>query len=183
MSAAEDAPSPWLRSHMDALRQAARLGPALDLACGSGRNALPAARAGVRVIGFDRSASDLARFNAAARAEELPACGVRADLESGRGIPVAPESCGAIFVFRFLYRPLADAIVRALRPGGLLLYETFTIHQRNMGKGPSNPAFFLQPGELRGLFPGLETLASEECTIPEPWPQAVARLVARKPAA
>jgi hypothetical protein len=86
-------------------------------------------------------------------------------------------------VFRFLFRPLAGAIEAALAPGGLLLYETFTIHQRSLGQGPRNPAFLLDPGELRTLFPKLEVLAYWEGLAADPEPEAVARLTAQRPRA
>ena len=88
-----------------------------------------------------------------------------------------------ILVFRFLFRPLAPAIVEALAPGGLLLYETFTIHQRDLGEGPRNPAFLLHDGELPELFARLETASHWEGLTPGPAPQALARLAARKPGA
>jgi hypothetical protein len=95
---------------------------------------------------------------------------------------VVPGSCGAILVFRFLVRELAPAIVQALRPGGLLLYETFTIHQRDLGQPPSNPAFLLDPAELPKLFSELQLVAHEELISGGPNPAALARLVARRPA-
>jgi hypothetical protein len=55
---------------------------------------------------------------------------------------------------RFLDRDLAPEIAAALRPGGLLFYETFT-REGAGGRGPSNPAYRLAANELLGLFPGL----------------------------
>jgi hypothetical protein len=105
---------------------------------------------------------------------------VRVDLETRHGIPLIPASCGAILVFRFLYRPLAAAVVDCLLPGGLLLYETFTIQQLTVEPGPKNPAFLLREGELPELFPTLEVLRYEEGWGTGPRPEAMARLVARK---
>jgi SAM-dependent methyltransferase len=105
---------------------------------------------------------------------------VRTDLETGSNLPVAPESCGAILVFRFLFRPLAQAIVRALRPGGLLLYETFTTHERDLRQHPGNPAFLLEPNELPRLFAALQPIAYEEVVSEGPLPAALARLAARR---
>jgi hypothetical protein len=85
-------------------------------------------------------------------------------------------------VFRFLFRPLAPAIERALAPGGILIYETFTRAQPAHGWGPKSPDFLLESGELPGLFPGLETLYHDEQPVSEPRPEASARLVARRPA-
>ena len=87
----------------------------------------------------------------------------------------------SVVVFRYLFRPLARRLVDSLRPGGLLLYETFTIQQRKVPYGPDNPAFLLQPGELAGLFPGLEVLEHGEGWTPDPRPLALAHLLARKP--
>jgi hypothetical protein len=83
-------------------------------------------------------------------------------------------------VFCFLFRPLALPICEALAPGGLLLYETFTIHQRDLGQKPTNTAFLLQEGELPELFGELQILSYWEGLTEGPRPQAMARLVARK---
>lgn len=173
--------SPHLEAQRARLLEAAARGPVLDLACGRGRNARAAAAWGARVVGIDRSAEHLVELQRVARAEGLPLDGVRADLEAAAGIPARPGSCGAILVFRFLWRPLAPAIMEALAPGGLLLYETFTSYQRNLGYGPSNPAFLLHDGELPALFRGLELLGHWEGVEERgERPEAVARLTARK---
>lgn len=179
--AARAEPSPFFRAHADRLADAARHGPVVDLACGRGRHALAAAALGARVIGIDRNAAFLAELRADADAAGLRVEGVRADLETPHGIPVRPGTCGAILVFRFLFRPLAPAIREALRPGGLLLYETFTRQQARLAWGPSNPAFLLAPGELPQLFAGLEIIESWEGLTSGPRPEAVARLAARRP--
>jgi len=174
-------PSPHLLAHLARLREAAARGPVVDLACGRGRNALAAAAAGVRVLGIDRDAEALDALAVAAREQGLPVQPLRADLETPHGIPVRPRSCGAILVFRFLFRPLAPAIAEALAPGGLLLYETFTIEQRSLPQGPRNPAFLLERGELARLFPRLEALDAWEGVRAGPEPEAVASLCARRP--
>jgi len=168
-------------AHLAVLREAARLGPVVDLACGRGRNALAIAEHGIPVCGVDRSASFLAELRGAAGARGLPIAAVRADLEAAPGPPLAEGRCGALVVCRYLHRPLAPILEQLLCPGGWLLYETFTIHQRDLGYGPENPAFLLQPGELPSLFPGLEVSLSWEGTTDEPHPAAVARLAARRP--
>ncbi len=177
------APSPHLVAELARLREAGALGPVVDLACGRGRNALAVALAGLPVVGIDRDAEALAALRATARDRRAAVSAVRADLETGRGIPVRSGSCGAILVYRFLFRPLAPAIEAALAPGGLLLYETFTIHQRSLGEGPRNPAFLLEPGELPSLFAGLQVLHFSEAVLPGPRPEALARLTARRPPA
>jgi SAM-dependent methyltransferase len=172
--------SPHVLAHLERLREAAALGLVVDLACGRGRNALVIAARGIGVLGVDRSAEFLAELCSAAQARALPVSAVRADLETAPAPPIAERRCGAIVVCRYLHRPLAPLLERLLAPGGLLLYETFTIHQRKLGYGPENPAFLLNPGELPELFPGLEIAAHWEGLTDEPRPAAVARLVARK---
>ena len=180
MKAERPAPSAFFTAQLEALRRTGSLGPALDLACGRGRHALAAGAAGVPTLGLDRSQPFLAELRAEALERNLPVQAARTDLEAGWGIPVASGSCGAILVFRFLHRPLASAIVEALRPGGLLLYETFTSNQTKLSYGPRNPAFLLRPGELKDLFPALEIGHYEEGVFGTERPEALARLAARK---
>lgn len=177
MAVPESRPSEFFRSREDLLLQAGRLGPVLDLACGYGRHSLAAARLGLPVLALDRDEKALRTLQETAPPRVQ--C-VRTDLESGSDLPVAPASCGAVLVFRFLFRPLSQAIIEALRPGGLLLYETFTVHQRNLGQGPKNPAFLLQPHELPSLFSALQLIAYEELVTEGARPAALARLVARR---
>jgi len=179
----EDArgPSPFLLDHLEQLTDAAHEGPILDIACGCGRNALAVARHGARVLGLDRAAEKLHRLAFTARLEGVQMEAIRADLETGRMPPLARQSCGAILVFRYLYRPLGPLLEALLRPGGLLLYETFTLSQRDLPQGPENEAFLLQLGELPRLFPALRVESFWEGRVDQPWPQHLARLVARKP--
>jgi SAM-dependent methyltransferase len=174
-------PAALVLAERERLREAAALGPVLDLACGSGRNAVALAAAGLPVVGLDRARARLAALARVAHARGLRLALLRADLESGCAIPLASASCGAVLVFRYLHRPLASEIERVLRAGGVLLYETFTVHHKELAQHPRNPAFLLEPGELESLFPGLRVLRAEETVVRAPATEAVARLVARKP--
>jgi tellurite methyltransferase len=176
-----DEPSAHLLAELPRLRVARAQGAIVELACGRGRNALAVAAEALPVIGIDRDPDALAGLRAIARERGLAVSALRTDLETPHGIPLRAGSCSAILVFRFLFRPLAAAIEAALAPGGLLLYETFTLAQRSLPQGPSNPAFLLAPGELPTLFSRLEVLAYSESTVALPWPQALARLTARRP--
>ena len=172
-------PSPFFCEQRQALREAARHGPILDLACGRGRHARPLVAEGLPVVALDRRGEALRELVAAAGRGPLHA--LQADLEQGHAIPLADGSCGGVLVFRYLWRPLAAEIQRVLRPAGLLLYETFTLHQRELGHGPRNTAFLLQEGELPRLFPDLRVEACWEGVTPGARPEALARLRARRP--
>lgn len=154
-------------------------GPVLDLACGRGRNAHAAAAAGLRVIGIDRNREALRALRRGAGGAAVAVA--QADLESGHGIPATDACFAAVLVFRYLHRPLASEIERVLRPGGWLVYETFTTAQRDLGYGPHRAAFLLHPAELPSLFPGLSVERFEELLTSGARPEALARLLARKP--
>jgi len=86
-----------------------------------------------------------------------------------------------IINFHYLQRSLAGPIVQALKRGGMLIFESFTIDQLQYSYGPKDPAFLLRPGELRDMFPELETLLHFEGVVAgDRGPKAVARLIGRK---
>lgn len=155
------------------------LGPILDLACGRGRHALAAGRAGLDVIALDRNANHLAELRAASSGHAVAI--VEADLEGSAPPDLGAARFGAVLVFRYLHRPLTSWIESLLAPGGVLVYETFTLAQRELGWGPSRDAFLLSPGELPSLFPRLEVERFEEGRTVEPRPAETARLLARRP--
>lgn len=182
MPGAVDPPSPFVVAQEARLRAAARLGPVLDLACGRGRHARLLAGWGLPVVALDRSAEALRALAADARRERLSIAPLRADAE-GAPLPLAPGRFGVVVVTRFLCRRLAPALEALLRPGGLLVYETFTSRQRETGKGPENPDFLLEPGELPTLFPRLAVEVFEEGRRETTRTEWVASLAARAPGA
>jgi len=173
--------SPLLLGWAERLREA-RPGPIVDLACGRGRHTLALAERGLPCVGLDRNAEPLRALAERATAARLPARAIQADLETDAGLPLQAGRCAAVLVFRYLHRPLAGEIEGLLAPGGLLLYETFLVGQRDLGFGPRRSAFLLQPGELRDLFSSLEVLEySEGVRDDVARPEATARLAARRP--
>ncbi len=143
-------------------------GRALDLACGRAGNGERLGALGFEVHAWDASdvVIDALRARAGSRLAEVAVRDVVAD-------PPAPSSFDVIVVARFLERGLCPAIAEALRPGGVLLYQSFT-------HGLSNPDYLLGPNELLGLFPALDVLGYRE---PPPGPEgrAEAMLCGRRP--
>lgn len=178
---AAGAPSPFFEAWLDPLRDAARLGPIADLACGRGRHSLATAARGLPILGIDRNLDSLRELRKSAARQGSAVTTVNADLEGGHGIPLVAGRCGAVLVFRYLHRPLAAQIAGLLAPGGLLLYETYGVGQREFGFGPRSAAFLLREGELPTLFPELEVLEFDEGTRELERPEATARLAARQP--
>lgn len=150
---------------------------ALDVACGTGRNALLLAQHGWRVLGVDISPVALGIAQQEARAQGVDLNLVALNLDQWT-LPHAHFDL--ICVFRFLDRSLCAPLAAALKPGGTLIYETFTITQRAYEGGPRADAFLLQPGELPMLFPALAVLEYTEGIVDEDGrPRALAGLVAR----
>ena len=67
----------------------------------------------------------------------------------------------SLVVSYFLDRDIIPALVRALKPGGLIYYQTFT-RQRVSDRGPQCDAYRLDDQELLHLFAGLQVLFYRE---------------------
>lgn len=144
----------------------------LDVACGSGRHARWFAGRGHHVDAVDRDADSLAALAGVARVTTL--C---ADIEADTW-PYAGRSFAAVIVTNYLHRPLLPALIEAVAPGGVLIYETFAAGNERHGR-PANPAFLLRPGELLEAVRGqLRVLGYEDVEVTEPKPACVQRICA-----
>jgi len=125
---------------------------ALDLACGRGGNALFLARQGYDVDAMDISTNVLEKLFDFAAKNGLALHCIQHDVES-EGLPASyyAEYYDVIVVSYFLYRPLFAEIVNALKPGGLLFYQTWSQVLVDKEKGPTNTQFRLLRGELLEL--------------------------------
>lgn len=164
----------WLPRVTGAIGASGRAPRALDLAMGEGRHALPIARAGFMTFGVDRSVDRVRLARRLACAAGVAVQTWAADLDT---YPMPAEHFDLLLCTRFLLRARWDDVRRSVAPGGFVIYETFTVQQVKLGRGPSSPDHLLQPGELAAAFGGWDILFSEEVDAPA----AVARLVARKP--
>lgn len=166
-------PSPWIARWAPLVAAGGRV---LDVACGSGRHARYFAGRGHAVLAVDRDADALARLAA------TPGIEVRiADLE-GAPWPFEESSFDAVVVANYLSRPLFPHILGALRPRGILIYETFMRGNERFGR-PSNPDFLVAPGELLDRIAGILTpVAFEQGVVSAPKPAAIQRLCAARAA-
>lgn len=163
------APSAWICRFAPLVP---RRGPVLDLAAGGGRHSRLFLARGHPVTALDRDVSDL-RALARDGLEVL-----EADLEDGRPFPLAGRRFAAVVVANYLHRPLLPALVEAVAPGGLLLYETFAQGNEAFGR-PRNPDHLLAPGELLEAVRGrLRVRAYEDLAVSVPRPAAVQRIAA-----
>jgi tellurite methyltransferase len=135
-------------------------GRTLDLAAGTGRNTRFLAARGHMVVAVDVAAAALTRVRGVVPAV---AC-VRMDLDAPG---IRPESVDNVVVVSFLDRRLFTEVPRWLRPGGVLLWDTFLVEQREIGH-PRNPAYLLRRGELlERLSTAFHILASREGLVDE----------------
>lgn len=153
-------------------------GRALDAACGVGINAIFLAQHGLRVFGIDISEFALRLANERAQELGFPIETIVADLSK----PWLPaEYFDVIINFHFLERATFPVYCQALKPGGLVLFDTFTSRSNTV----KSPTYYLQPEELRHSFQDFEIIHyAEEILVSgrSHEERGVAQLVARKPA-
>jgi tellurite methyltransferase len=144
-------PRPFLIEHQALLPSAGR---ALDAAMGLGGNTSLLLQRGLQVVGVDIS------FVAAhkAKASNPGLMAVVADLTSFS----LPDSWFHLIInFFYLERALWDKFKRALRPGGLLVFETLTVEMLEVHPD-IDPAYLLMPGELAEAFQDMDILVYRE---------------------
>lgn len=133
-------------------------GNALDLACGLGANALLLAQRGLVTEAWDLSPVAINKLQALARRKQLP---LQARVRDVTSEPPDQGSFDVIVVTHFLDRLLVPRLIAALRPQGLLFYQTFTV-ARVDDSGPVSGHYRLTDNELLELFRGLRLLAYRE---------------------
>ncbi len=161
------------------LERCAHHGSILDLACGEGRNGLFLTNKGLPVTFADRSTSLLEKVSGALTTLKRSGQIWPIDLERPNINPFEKKTFSAALVFRYLHRPLIPALIDTIAPGGIIIYETFTLDNRQFGR-PNNPDFLLKAGELEDWFNDWETLHYFEGVLSAP-NRAVAQIVCRKP--
>lgn len=143
------------------LKQHSRLlpfkGRALDVACGLGGNARFLALCGLKTEAWDISDTALTLLNNWASLNQLPIQPLITDLEQ---MLLPYQQFDVIVVSRYLDRTLFSQLENALKPGGLLFYQTFLAPVQD--NAPSNPDFYIQPGEFNQACPKLQTLVYGE---------------------
>ena len=140
----------------------------LDLACGHGRHMLHFASLGHPVTGVDRNPDAIAAVSPLGEA-------ICADIENGPW-PLQGRTFGGVVVTNYLWRPLWPNILDSLAPNGVLIYETFSAGNENVGK-PSRPDFLLHPAELLAVCQDMRGVGFEEGFLAQP-DRFVQRIVA-----
>jgi tellurite methyltransferase len=150
---------------------------ALEIACGPADTGIFLAEHGYQVIGLDISDEALRLAQTQARATAVSLSLAQFDL-TDPWLPAAKFDL--ILNFYFLSRPLFPTLERALKPGGLLFFETY----RWEPGITLDIDHYLQPGELLRAFPGWDIIYHAEIQKPlkgQSESRQVEQLIARKP--
>ena len=148
-------------------------GEALDVAGGVGRHSLWLAERGWRVTLVDISEVALVKAREGAARRGVTIETAAHDLEKWQ--PSA-GSYDLVLVFFYLQREVLPSLMATLRPGGLLIYKTYTEEQKRFPGGPSHPMHLLKPNELLHACGDMQVLHYRE-TVKE---RGVAEFVGRK---
>jgi tellurite methyltransferase len=150
-------------------------GRALDIACGTGRNAIWLAEKGWSVTAVDGSAVAISVLKAEALSRRLKIAARVADLEAG--FTIEARSWELIVMSFYLQRDLFEPAKLGLLPGGVLIA---IVHITEPGEEPT--AHRLRPGELRSYFEDFEILSYREGRPTDPEHRRLsAEIVARRP--
>lgn len=128
----------------------------LDVACGVGRHALYLAERGWQVTAVDSSKVAIEILSQSAAEKHLQVDAGIADLTTGEFV-IEPEAYDLIVNCCYLQRDLFPAIKAGVKVGGCVL-AVIAMADDDPQVKPMNPAFLLQPGELRAQFDGWELL-------------------------
>lgn len=137
-------------------------GSVLDMGMGEGRNAVFLAQKGYKVTGVDLSSVAVKKSYLLAQEFGVKIKGVVASLKDYK---IAPGSFDAIICFYWVDRQMVEKIKTWLKPGGILIYEAYTVKERERDpakRADSYPENYLREQELLRLFPGMRVLKYEE---------------------
>ncbi len=165
-------PVEFLKEHINILPG----GKALDIAMGEGRNAGFLAKNGFEVDGCDVSEIAVKKTLDLAKENDVRVNAFVADLEIYK---LPKDTYDVVACFYYLQRSLIPQIKEALKPGGMVIYETYTIENWERGfEGPKNKDYLLKTNELLYLFKDLTIIYYRELVLDDK--KAVASLIARK---
>ena len=164
-------PSRFLLDNIDLLP----LGRALDVAMGNGRNAIYLAKMGFTVEGVDNSREAVEEALAQAHEDGVF---IQTRIEDLEKIPYIDEDAyDLVICFNYLQRSLMPQMKNWVKPGGMLVYETFNIDQVRFGK-PHNSDYLLRHNELLCIFRDFHVLRYREGVIEGK--KAIASILAQK---
>ena len=136
-------------------------GYVLDLACGKGRHSVFLSNLGYNVLSVDIDEHKLNCFNGKLIKKKV------IDVENINNWPLEKNKFNAVIVTNFLNRKIFPSIIKSIKKGGYLIYETFSEGHQKIGR-PTNPKYILKPRELLQLSNKMQLVAYENIYINNP---------------
>ncbi len=165
-------PSEFLKKHVSVLKKGGRV---LDLAMSEGRNAVFLAKYGFKVEGVDFSEVALRKAKLLARERNVSIKTIKADLNLYK---IEPAAYDVILSIHYLQRSLIPQMKKGLKPGGIVVFENYTMEQLNNDDGRSlRRDYLLEKGELKSLFSDLDIMVYSETNNGK---EALAQIIARR---
>jgi len=163
-------PIPFLQEHFHLLPK----GKTLDIAMGEGRNGVFLATKGFHVTGIDISETGLKKAETLAKEQGVSIETQVVDLETYQ---LSPETYDVIICTYYLQRDLFPQMIKALKPGGIVVVETYTLgHLKYRSRFPRQ--YLLEPNELLHHFTDLTVLRYQ---MRDDGQAAYASILAQKP--
>jgi SAM-dependent methyltransferase len=132
----------------------AHIGKALDIACGTGRNTNF-----LHTKGFEIDAVDISEYALNQILDSPTINTIDTDLDKYH---IAPSKYDLIVNINYLNRRLVSQIKDALKPGGILVFETFMLAHGDFRLPTMNLDYLLRKNELLHSFIGLDIIYYEE---------------------
>lgn len=160
-----------------------RVGKALVLAAGEGRNAVFLAQNGFDVLAVDASSKGLEK--AKALAGERGAT-IETEVADLRDYELGVEQYDLVTNFYYHQPDLFPKVIEALKPGGFFILQGFSVDQPSTNRfGPRNPDFLIEPNELLRHFDDYRIRYYEDTVVEldegmHQGPGAVVRLLVEK---
>jgi tellurite methyltransferase len=150
-------PAKFLTKNQHYIPQNAKI---LDVGMGEGRNAVYLARKGFNVSGVDISSVAIRKAKLLASEHGVAINTYNTSMSS---FDTTPETYDVIICFYFVDRKINEKLVKLLKPGGLLIYESHTENQKKIkGNESVDARYLLKEGELLSMFPNMKVLKYEE---------------------
>jgi SAM-dependent methyltransferase len=160
--------------------EGAKPGRALDVAMGQGRNALFLAQRGWAVTGFDISNEGLNVARANAKKAGVPLTAQRSSIEDFSYGEAQWDLIALIYVPNGAHEGAAmTRLARALKPGGLLVIESFASDRQSAPRRPVD----IDPAALKTSLVGFDIVRFDDREAVSEWdpqPTRLCRVIARK---
>jgi len=162
-------PIPFLVNNIEIIRK----GKALDVAMGEGRNGVYLARQGFDVTGLDISEKGLEKAQALAAKHNVTIKTKVVDLEN---VKLEANSYDLILCTYFMDRGLYEKFYDALKPGGMVLVETYNVDYLKYRQ--FNAKWALKTNELLDIFKKMRVLRYQDYDDAR---EAYSSIIAQKP--